>query len=97
MRVNVHKLVIFTVPALVMEVEQVASVGTLNNELNCCLAPYLFSITNINLVACLDGLDLVAVDPLLVLDHSVLPPLEFFGSHLGCRHLDSAVDDETLL
>ena len=80
-----------------MEVEEITSVGALDNELYCCLAPYLFRVTDIDLVACLDGLDFVVVDPLLVLDHTVLPSFELVGAHLCCRHLDSAVDDKAFL
>ena len=47
MRVNVHVFVILSIPAFVVQVEQVSSLSAFYYDFYCCLAPNVFCITHV--------------------------------------------------
>jgi hypothetical protein len=98
MRVLVDVLVILSVPAFVMEIQQILTIPGSYYELYCCPAPNVLSVVNVQFFAGFDRVNLVARDPVLVLFRSLLPALKLFGLPLilFCEydHLDGIVDHE---
>jgi hypothetical protein len=61
-----------------MQVKQILTILCFDNQLNCGSAPDVFSVIDVNLVSWLDMHKPVAIDPLFVFLHPVLPAFELF-------------------
>lgn len=101
MRVYVDIFIILSVPPLIVNIQQILVISRLDHQLNSSLAPNILGVASINFIARLYRFNLMAVYPLLVLLHPLLPPLKLFDVAFiftaHHNHLDRVVDHKTLL
>ena len=82
MGILVDILIVLSVPSLIMKVQQVLTIMSFDNQLNCCSAPNVFCVVDIYFVSWLHRLHLMTSNPVSILFHSLLPALELFGLSL---------------